>query len=84
MGVNIGSCNGSLPDCTKGLLEPILTSHVRFWGIYLRAILQQVSKHPVLHNEYENYKFEITATSSRIRGNGLWILPIRYGVQGLR
>ena len=48
--VNIGSGNGLLPDGTKPLSEPMLTSHssVRFRDIHLRGISQEIAQESVI------------------------------------
>ena len=46
--VNIGSGNGLLPDGTKPLLEPMLTSSVRSSDIHLRASSQELPQPSII------------------------------------
>ena len=82
--VNIGSCNGLLPDVTKLLLEPVLTSHHRSCEIHKRAISikfrdQWVNDfdddlHPSHQNTYGRYGLW-PHKGTRVPGHPLWYSP---------
>ena len=57
----IGSGNGSVPDGTQPLPEPVLTSHK--WGIV--AFTSLTSDQLYLSNEFKNYTIEVVSTSPR-------------------
>ena len=61
--VNVGSGNGLMPDGTKPLPQPMLTSH---WWARGSVILTSEQFHTesaqdaILFKEFESYSFEIT------------------------
>ena len=64
--VNVVTGNSLLPDSTKPLPEPRLTSHL--WGSVAFAqskFLQGVAKLLILHDEFEDYIFKIIDISPR-------------------
>ena len=52
--INIGLCNGLLPDGTKPLPEPMLSS-IRYWHIHLMAIITGNTEDIIHENMFENY-----------------------------
>ena len=62
--VNIGLDNGLLPEGANPLPEPLFTC-----GSHMRAISQLVPRlffqASIIHNEFENCTYEITATPYR-------------------
>ena len=60
--VNIGTGNGMLPDDTKPLPEPMLTSNqcgsVASWQPF-ESIFTASAKATILYNVFENHTFEI-------------------------
>ena len=60
-GVNIGLGNGLLADSPKPLHEPMLTS---LWHSP-ESTFHSAQATTILHNEFENFDFKVTATSPR-------------------
>ena len=62
--VNIGSGYGLLPDGTKPLPDPMLTSGKVLWYSH-ESNFTVSAPGAILYNGFENYTFKITATSLR-------------------
>ena len=63
--VTIASDNGLLPDGTKPLPEPMLTLISEVLWHSLESNFTVSVEATILHNEFENHTFEITATPPR-------------------
>ena len=76
--VNMGSGDGLVPDGTKPLPKPMLTSHQ--WSSVANTWKQFHGKCPsyIFCNKFENYTFKITATSPRVQWVNITISSSQY------
>ena len=76
--VNMGSGNGLLPDGTKPLPKPMLTSYQLSSLAHTWKQFNGKCPSNIFCNEFENYTFKITATSPSVQWVNIAISSSQY------